>query len=102
MEKTVERAHEMIHDLVRAGFSGEKISREAGVSSPTIGQIRNGKSGRITEKVFDKIWNYWSEHAPPKDEREAAREVPETPVEPPQKAVRKKTMKTPVEATETP
>ncbi|MBN1446449.1 MAG: hypothetical protein JXA28_00860 [Bacteroidetes bacterium] len=73
MEKTVERAHEMIHDLRRAGISGQKIAKGSGVNPVTIGQIRNGKSGRITEKIFDRIWDFWSENAPPKDEREAAR-----------------------------
>jgi len=72
MEKTVERAHEMIRDHLRAGISGQKIAKGSGVNPVTIDQIRNGKSGRITVKVFDKIWDFWSEKAPPKDEREAA------------------------------
>lgn len=79
MEKTVERAQQMIRDLLRAGFSGKDISQGSGVNPNTIGSLRNGKSTRVTDKVFDRIWDYWSEHAPPKDDNRPPDEE-ETPV----------------------
>jgi hypothetical protein len=72
-EKTVKKAQMMVHDLLLLGFSGVKISDGAGVNQVTIGSIRNGKSQRISEKVFDRIWDFWSEHAPPKEELEKLR-----------------------------
>jgi hypothetical protein len=39
----------------------------------TIGAIKKVTQSRITEKVYDKIWTFWDEHAPPKDEVEVPR-----------------------------
>lgn len=72
-EKTVEKAQQMIQDLLLAGYSGVKISEGSGVNQVTIGALKNGKSQRVTEKVFDRLWDYWSENVPPKEKLEQLR-----------------------------
>lgn len=72
-EKTAEAAQKMIADLLIAGFSGVKISKGTGVNQITIGNLRNGKNSRVTEAVYDKIWDFWSENVPPKEELEKIR-----------------------------
>lgn len=84
-EKTPDKAQRMIHDLLLVGISGEKIAKGTKISSMTISAIKNGKNKRISEKVFDAIWNFYDEKAPPREEMERLRaerasEVPASPV----------------------
>jgi transcriptional regulator with XRE-family HTH domain len=72
-EKTVEKARQMIHDLLILGFSGAKIAKGTGITEMTISSIKNGKSQRVSEKVFDKLWNFFDETAPPRAEMERIR-----------------------------
>lgn len=72
-EKTAEKAQQMIQDLILAGFSGVKISKGSGVNQITIGNLKNGKNSRVTEVVFDKLWDFWSENVPPQAELEKLR-----------------------------
>jgi hypothetical protein len=72
-EKTAEAAQKMIQDLLLAGFSGVKISKGTGVNQITIGNLKNGKNARVTETVYDKIWDFWSENVPSKDVLEKLR-----------------------------
>lgn len=73
MEKTAEKAQKMINDLLLAGFSGVKISEGSGINQLTISLLKNGKSKRITEKVYDRLWNFWDENLPPDDELQRLR-----------------------------
>lgn len=63
----------MIHDLLLVGISGEKIARATKISSMTISSIKNGKNKRISEKVYDAIWEFYDEQAPPREEMERLR-----------------------------
>lgn len=78
MEKTVDRAQKMIHDLLGSGLMMKDVVSGTGVNPTTLGWIRKGRTDKIAERTFDRIWDYWSEQASPKDEREAEREVPES------------------------
>lgn len=78
MEKTVERAQKMIHDLLHGGLMMKDIVSGTGVNPTTLGWIRKGRTEKIAERTFDRIWDYWSEQAPPKDERGSAGEVPDS------------------------
>jgi len=93
-EKSVDRAQRMIKDLLLAGYSGVKISEGSGINQVTIGALKNGKSQRVTDKVFNRLWDYWSENVPPKDELEKLRaeKTPSTTVQKaPEKASASKT-----------
>jgi hypothetical protein len=72
-EKTAEKAQKMVSDLLLAGFSGVKIAEGSGVNQFTISAIKLGKQSRITEKVYDKIWNFWDENLPSKEKMEELR-----------------------------
>lgn len=72
-EKTVDKAQRMIHDLLLVGVSGEKIAKGTKISSMTISAIKNGKNQRISEKVYDAIWEFYDEQAPPREEMERLR-----------------------------
>ena len=65
-EKTVERAYQMIMDLTSAGVSMNKITKGAKVDYITVLRIKDGTRKRISERVFDSIWDFWSENAPPR------------------------------------
>jgi hypothetical protein len=94
-EKTVERARQMLTELTMAGIPITKVSKEAGVNSVTIWQIKKGGQSRISERVFDSIWDFWSENAPPRtDGQEAAT----GPVEAPQTAEASKPSPAPTKA----
>lgn len=73
-EKTPQKAQRMILDLLLLGISGEKIAKGTKISAMTISSIKNGRNQRISEKVFDKIWNFYDEKAPPRTEMEKLRE----------------------------
>jgi hypothetical protein len=71
-EKTVERARQMLTELTMAGIPMTKVSKDAGVNSVTIWQIKKGGQSRISERVFDSIWDFWSENAPPRTNGQSA------------------------------
>jgi DNA-binding Xre family transcriptional regulator len=73
-EKTPDKAQRMIHDLLLVGVSGQKISKNTGISEMTISAIKNGRNKRVSEAVFDKIWEYYDEQAPPREEMDKIRE----------------------------
>jgi lambda repressor-like predicted transcriptional regulator len=65
-EKTVERARQMLTELTMAGVPMTKVAKGAGVNGVTLWQLKKGGQSRISERVFDSIWDFWSEHAPPR------------------------------------
>ncbi|MDT8324442.1 MAG: hypothetical protein RRA94_10040, partial [Bacteroidota bacterium] len=67
MEKTVERAREMVMELVASGLTMSKISDGTGVNPTTLGWIKNGKIKKIKGMTFDRIWDYWSENPGPEN-----------------------------------
>jgi hypothetical protein len=79
-EKTVERARQMLTELTMAGVPMTKVAKGAGVNGVTLWQLKKGGQSRISERVFDSIWDFWSENAPPrKDGNEAATGLVEVP-----------------------
>lgn len=71
-EKTVERAYQMITDLTSAGVSMNRITKGAKVDYITVLRIKDGTRKRISERVFDSIWDFWSENAPPRANGQSA------------------------------
>lgn len=67
-DKTIDRARQMLADLKAAKIPQARIAKEAGVNGVTLWQISKGGQSSVSERVFDAIWDYWSEHAPPKGE----------------------------------
>lgn len=86
MEKTVERAQQMLEDLKAAKIPQSRIAKEAGVNTVTLWQIAKKGQPTVSERVFDAIWDYWSEHAPPKGTDTEPTNDGQTATETPQKA----------------
>jgi hypothetical protein len=68
VDKTIDRARQMLADLKAAKIPQSRIAKEAGINGVTLWQISKGGQSSVSERVFDAIWDYWSEHAPPKGE----------------------------------
>jgi len=49
------KATGVLNDLLAAGWSGAAVSKVSGINQVTIGSIKNGKSSRISDKVYSKI-----------------------------------------------
>lgn len=103
-EKTVERACQMIMDLTSAGVSMNKITKGAKVDYITVLRIKDGTRKRISERVFDSIWDFWSENAPPRTNGQSAdgQETTTGPVEATQAAEAGKPSPAPTKAVRSP
>ncbi len=44
-----------LQEMMAQGWTAAAISRESGVNQITIGNIKNGKASRVTDKVYRKI-----------------------------------------------
>lgn len=51
-ENTIENAVSMLTALLASGWNVAAISRETGINQITLGNIKNGKAGRVSDRVF--------------------------------------------------
>ena len=54
-EDKLELAVKHVHDLLDSGWTATAISKESGVNQITLGNIKNRKAQRITDKVYQRI-----------------------------------------------
>ena len=47
-----------VSDLIEAGWSVSAISRESGVNQITLGNIKNRKAQRVTDKVYQRVADF--------------------------------------------
>ena len=61
MDKSVERAQKMIHDLLGSGLLMKDVIAGSGVNPTTLGWIRKGRAEKISSKTYSRIKDYWSD-----------------------------------------
>jgi len=54
-EDKLELAVKHVHDMLDNGWTAAAISKESGVNQITLGNIKNRKAQRITDKVYQRI-----------------------------------------------
>ncbi|MCB2203471.1 hypothetical protein KQI65_01885 [bacterium] len=71
MEKTAKQAQVIVQGMVNAGIKMKDIVAGTGVNPTTLGWIRKGRTEKISEKTFDRIWEFWSKQPISKEQEEA-------------------------------
>ena len=79
-EDKLELAVKHVHDMLDNGWTAAAISKQSGVNQITLGNIKNRKAQRITDKVYQRIADLKAkvdagQVTPPKRGRKASSEM---------------------------